>query len=119
MMINITVFLYIVVIIIGMIAIAKGWSEFKLKYYLIGIIFVATGLLGLGYGNCKYTNKNDMKKSYKFNTLEQMRFDDYGFGLFIIGNDLCFKSADGKTYTVGDGSEISVCKEAKITPLEE
>lgn len=111
--------IYIINIIAGMRFLIKGLNEFKLAYYLIGGTLMIVGSMGLGYKVYEYTNENDMKKSYKFNTLEQMRFDDYGFGLFVIGNELCFKSADGKTYTVGSGNEISVCDDAKVKPLEE
>lgn len=116
---EIMIAIYIINIIAGIIIIVKGWNKLKLSYYLIGIIIVMVGSLGLTNKMHGYTNENDMKRSYKFNTLDQMRFDDYGFGLFVIGNDLCFKSADGKVYTVGSGNEISICDDAKIKPLEE
>lgn len=111
--------IYIINIFACIILMVKGLNKFKLSYYLIGVIFMIVGSIGLANEVHEYTNENDMKRNYKFNTLDQMRFDDYGFGLFVIGNDLCFKSADGKVYTVGSGSEISICDDARIVPLEE
>lgn len=113
------IILMFVFTICGIKLLIRGFSDLKAGYFLAGLISVIIGIIGLGYKLYEDINENDMKKSYKFNILEQMRFDDYGFGLFVIGNELCFKSVDGKTYTVGSGNEISVCDDAKVKPLEE
>lgn len=121
MTLAVKIILSMAIIAVGIRLLILGLNKIIFMEYLIGWIVMMAGAVSLGYVVSSDTNDNneDMRKNYKFSALERMRFDEYGFGLFVIGNDLCFKSADGKVYTVGSGSEISICDDAEIIPLEE
>lgn len=52
-------------------------------------------------------NTKDMGKVYKFKRLNEMKLDDYGFGLFEYNGALYFKEADeGKCFDVRSGNEL-------------
>lgn len=49
----------------------------------------------------------DMGKVYKFKRLDEMKLDDYGFGLFEYNGVLYFKEADeGKCFDVRSGMRL-------------
>lgn len=62
----------------------------------------------------------DMGKVYKFKRLNEMKLDDYGFGLFEYNGALYFKEADeGKCFDVRSGNEIIIGKDKIIMTLED
>lgn len=62
----------------------------------------------------------DMGKVYKFKRLDEMKLDDYGFGLFEYNGVLYFKEADeGKCFDVRSGNEVIIGKDKIIMTLED
>lgn len=62
----------------------------------------------------------DMGKVYKFKRLDEMKLDDYGFGLFEYNGVLYFKEADeGKRFDVRSGNEVVIGKDKIIMTLED
>ena len=61
-----------------------------------------------------------MGKIYKFKRLNEMKLDDYGFGLFEYNGILYFKEADGgKRFDVRSGNEVIIGKDKIVTALED
>lgn len=62
----------------------------------------------------------DMGKVYKFKRLDEMKLDDYGFGLFEYNSVLYFKEADkGRCFDVRSGNEVVIGKDKIIMTLED
>lgn len=62
----------------------------------------------------------DMGKVYKFNRLNEMKLDDYGFGLFEYNGALYFKEAEGeRCFDVRSGNEAIIGKDKIIMTLED
>lgn len=65
-------------------------------------------------------NTKDMRKAYKFKRLNEMKLDDYGFGLFEYNGALYFKEADeGRCFDVRSGNEVIIGKDKIVTVLED
>lgn len=65
-------------------------------------------------------NTKDMRKVYKFKRLNEMKLDDYGFGLFEYNGTLYFKEAEGeKCFDVRSGNEVIIGKDKIVTALED
>lgn len=65
-------------------------------------------------------NTKDMGKVYKFKRLNEMKLDDYGFGLFEYNGALYFKEADGeRCFDVRSGNEVIIGKDKIVTVLED
>lgn len=65
-------------------------------------------------------NTENMGKIYKFKRLNEMKLDDYGFGLFEYNGVLYFKEADeGKCFDVRSGNETIIGKDKIVTALED
>jgi hypothetical protein len=65
-------------------------------------------------------NTKDMRKVYKFKRLNEMKLDDYGFGLFEYNGALYFKEADeGRCFDVRSGNEAIIGKDKIVTALED
>lgn len=65
-------------------------------------------------------NTKDMRKVYKFKRLNEMKLDDYGFGLFEYNGALYFKEADeGRCFDVRSGNEVIIGKDKIATVLED
>lgn len=65
-------------------------------------------------------NTKDMRKVYKFNRLNEMKLDDYGFGLFEYNGALYFKEADeGRCFDVRSGNEVIIGKDKIIMTMED
>lgn len=62
----------------------------------------------------------NMKSVYKFRKLNEIKLDDYGFGLFEYNGVLYFKEADeGKCFEIRSGSEAIIGKDEIVTALED
>lgn len=65
-------------------------------------------------------NTKDMRKVYKFKRLNEMKLDDYGFGLFEYNGALYFKEADeGRCFDVRSENEVIIGKDKIVTVLED
>lgn len=65
-------------------------------------------------------NMENMKNVYKFNKLNEMKLDDYGFGLFEYNGALYFKEADeGRCFDVRSGNEVIIGKDKIIMTMED
>lgn len=65
-------------------------------------------------------NTENMGKIYKFKRLNEMKLDDYGFGLFEYNGALYFKEADeGRCFDVRSGNEAIIGKDKIVTVLED
>ncbi len=65
-------------------------------------------------------NMENMKNLYKFNKLNELKLDDYGFGLFEYNGALYFKEADeGRRFDVRSGNEVIIGKDKIVTVLED
>ena len=65
-------------------------------------------------------NMENMKNVYKFNKLNEMKLNDYGFGLFEYNGALYFKEADeGRCFDVRSGNEVIIGKDKIVTALED
>lgn len=65
-------------------------------------------------------NTENMGKIYKFKRLNEMKLDDYGFGLFEYDGALYFKEADeGKCFDVRSGNEVVIGKDKIIMTMED
>lgn len=65
-------------------------------------------------------NTVNMKSVYKFKKLNEMKLDDYGFGLFEYNGALYFKEADeGRCFDVRSGNKVIIGKDKIITTLED
>lgn len=65
-------------------------------------------------------NTKDMGKVYKFKRLNEMKLDDYGFGLFEYNGALYFKEAEGeRCFDVRSGNEVIIGKDKIVTALED
>ena len=65
-------------------------------------------------------NTENMGKIYKFKRLNEMKLDDYGFGLFEYNGALYFKEAEGeKCFDVRSGYEVIIGKDKIIMTLED
>lgn len=65
-------------------------------------------------------NTKDMGKVYKLKRLNEMKLDDYGFGLFEYNGVLYFKEAEGeRCFDVRSGNEVIIGKDKIVTALED
>ena len=65
-------------------------------------------------------NTENMGKIYKFKRLNEMKLDDYGFGLFEYNCVLYFKEAEGeRCFDVRSGNEVVIGKDKIIMTLED
>ena len=65
-------------------------------------------------------NTENMGEIYKFKRLNEMKLDDYGFGLFEYNGVLYFKEAEGeRCFDVRSGNEVIIGKDKIVTALED
>lgn len=81
-------------------------------------VIMSSALMCLVGQNIK--NTGNMKSAYKFKKLNEMKLDDYGFGLFEYNGDLYFKEAEGeRCFDVRSGNEVIIGKDKIIMTLED
>lgn len=114
------VLLSMAVIILSIAVMVKGWDDLHGGMFHGGLIMIAIGIISISAsifymneGNIK--NMENMKNVYKFKRLNEMKLDDYGFGLFEYNGALYFKEADGgKCFDVRSGNEVIIGKDKII-----
>lgn len=109
----------VIITILGILLINNGLGEGKTKKVTIGFLMIIINMtMMLIMTNMK--NNKDMKSAYKFKRLNEMKLDDYGFGLFEYNSALYFKEADeGKCFDVRSGNEVIIGKDKIIMTLED
>lgn len=62
------------------------------------------------------------RKSFKFGVLDPIKLKDYGFGLFLFKDQLCFKADRGGVFVVNSGEKFEeafgVNQNIEVIPLE-
>lgn len=119
------VLLSMAVIILSIAVMVKGWDDLHGGMFHGGLIMIAIGIISISAsifymneGNIK--NMENMKNVYKFKRLNEMKLDDYGFGLFEYNGALYFKEADGgKCFDVRSRNEVIIGKDKIIMTLED
>ena len=116
------VLLSVIVIILSIIVMMKGWDKLHDGMFYGGLIMTVVGVISMEASAFYMDKENmeDMKNVYKFKKLSKMKLDDYGFGLFEYNGALYFKEADeGKCFDVRSGNEIIIGKDKIIMTLED
>ena len=116
------VLLSVMVIILSIAVMVKGWDDLHEGMFHGGLIMTAAGVISMGASVFYMDKENmeDMKNVYKFKRLNEMKLDDYGFGLFEYNDFLYFKEAEeGKCFDVRSGNEVIIGKDKIVTVLED
>lgn len=116
------VLLSVMVIILSIIVMMKGWDKLHGNMFHGGLIMTAVGVISMGASVFYMDKENmeDMKNVYKFKRLNEMKLDDYSFGLFEYNGALYFKEAEGeKCFDVRSGNEVIIGKDKIIITLED
>lgn len=108
----------IIIIVISFVIMMEGWKKYdSLKFYT-GLLVIGISIIMI-FPVMQY-NMENMKNVYKFKKLNEMKLDDYGFGLFEYNGTLYFKEAEGeKCFDVRSGNEVVIEKDKIITTLED
>lgn len=112
----------VALIILSIIVMMKGWDKLHGNIFYGGLIMAVVGVMSMGASVFYMDKENmeDMKNVYKFKRLNEMRLDDYGFGLFEYNGALYFKEAEGeRCFDVRSGNEVIIGKDKIITALED
>lgn len=112
----------VAMIILSIIVMMKGWNKLHDNMFYGGLIMAVVGVISMGASMFYMDKENmeDMKNVYKFKRLNEMKLDDYGFGLFEYNGTLYFKEAnEGKCFDVRSGNEAIIGKDKIIMTLED
>lgn len=114
------VLLSVMVIILSIAVMVKGCDDLHEGMFNGGLIMTAVGVILMGASAFYMDKENmeDMKNVYKFKRLNEMKLDDYGFGLFEYNGALYFKEAEGeRCFDVRSGNEVIIGKDKIVTVL--
>lgn len=96
----------------------EGWEKYDSQKFYIGLLVIGISIIMI-FPIMQY-NMENMKNVYKFKKLNEMKLDDYGFGLFEYNGVLYFKEADeGRCFDVRSGNEAIIGKDKIVTALED
>lgn len=112
----------VALIILSIIVMMKGWNKLHGDMFYGGLIMAVVGVMSMGASVFYMDKENmeDMKNVYKFKKLNEMKLDDYGFGLFEYNDALYFKEAEGeRCFDVRSGNEVIIGKDKIIMTLED
>ena len=70
----------IIIIVISFVMMMEGWEKYDSQKFYTGLLVIGISIIMI-FPVMQY-NMENMKNVYKFNKLNEMKLDDYGFGLF-------------------------------------
>lgn len=107
-----------IIIVISFAMMMGGWEKYDSRKFHTGLLVACISVIMI-FPIMQY-NMGNMKNVYKFKKLNEMKLDDYGFGLFEYNGALYFKEADeGKCFDVRSGNEVIIGKDKIIMTLED
>lgn len=108
----------IIIIVISFAMMMEGWEKYDSQKFYAGLLVIGISIIMI-FPVMQY-NMENMKSVYKFKKLNEMKLDDYGFGLFEYNGSLYFKEADeGRCFDVRSGNEAIIGKDKIVTVLED
>lgn len=108
----------VIIIAVSIVMMMEGWGKYNPRKFYAGLIMTGISILMI-FPIIQY-NMENMKKVYKFKILNEMKLDDYGFGLFEYNGVLYFKEAEGeRCFDVRSGNEVVIGKDKIIMTLED
>ena len=108
----------IIIIVIYFAMMMEGSKKYDSQTFYTGLLVIDPSIIMI-FPVMQY-NMENMKNVYKFNKLNEMKLDDYGFGLFEYNGALYFKEADeGRCFDVRSGNEVIIGKDKIVTVLED
>lgn len=84
----------IIITVISFAMMMEGWEKYDSQKFYTGLLVIGISIIMI-FPVMQY-NMENMKNVYKFKKLNEMKLDDYGFGLFEYNGALYFKEAEGE-----------------------
>ena len=108
----------IIIIVISFVMMMEGWEKHDSQKFYTGMLEIGISIIMI-FPVMQY-NMENMKNVCKFKKLNEMKLDDYGFGLFEYNGVLYFKEAEGeRCFDVRSGNEVIIGKDKIVTALED
>lgn len=108
----------IIIIVISLVMMMEGWEKYDSQKFYTGLLMIGISIIMIS-PVMRY-NMENMKNVCKFKKLNEMKLDDYGFGLFEYNGVLYFKEAEGeRCFDVRSGNEVIIGKDKIVTALED
>lgn len=108
----------IIIIVISFVMMMEGWEKYDSQKFYTGLRVIGISIIMI-FPVMQY-NMENMKNVCKFKKLNEMKLDDYGFGLFEYNGVLYFKEAEGeRCFDVRSGNEVIIGKDKIVTALED
>lgn len=99
----------IIIIVISFVMMMEGWEKYDSQKFYTGLLVIGISIIMIF-----------PVMQYNFKKLNEMKLDDYGFGLFEYNGVLYFKEAEGeRCFDVRSGNEVIIGKDKIVTALED
>lgn len=108
----------IIIIVISFAMMMEGLEKYDSRKFYTGLLVIGISIIMI-FLVMQY-NMENMKSVYKFKKLNEMKLNDYGFGLFEYNGALYFKEAEGeRCFDVRSGNEVIIGKDKIIMTMED